>query len=146
MRTLGTSLWQRESPKICGSGSHRSFNSLKCGRVMRTVVWIAFFAVFVLSFSGCGKSKDQAIQDLAKLNLKFSTDDFVRSAENGDLQALQLFLDAGIDVNLVNSNGSTALMAAAQKGRIEVVNKLISQKANLDLQGKDGATALWLAA
>lgn len=113
---------------------------------MRTVVWIAFFAVFVLSFSGCGKSKDQAIQDLAKLNLKFSTDDFVRSAENGDLQALQLFLDAGIDVNLANSNGSTALMAAAQKGRIEVVNKLISQKANLDLQGKDGATALWLAA
>jgi ankyrin repeat protein len=38
------------------------------------------------------------------------------------------------------------LMAAAQKGRIEIVTKLIAQKANLDLQGRDGATALWLAA
>ena len=43
-------------------------------------VWIA-----VLLF-GCGQSKEQAIQELEKLNLKFTPDDFVRSAENGDTE------------------------------------------------------------
>jgi ankyrin repeat protein len=113
---------------------------------MKKVVWFALWVVLAVGFSDCGKSRDQAIQELARLNLKFSTDDFVRSAESGDLRAFQLFLDAGIDVNLTSSNGTTALMAAAQKGRIEIVTKLIAQKANLDLQGRDGATALWFAA
>jgi ankyrin repeat protein len=126
--------------------SHAEPKALMFVCVMKKVVWFALFVVVALGFSGCGKSRDQAIQELARLNLKFSTDDFVRSAENGDLRAFQLFLEAGIDVNLTNSNGATALMAAAQKGRIEIVTQLIAQKANLDLQGRDGATALWIAA
>jgi ankyrin repeat protein len=113
---------------------------------MRKVLSFALFAAFIVCLFGCGKSKDQAIQDLTRLNLKFSPDDFVRSAESGDLKAFQLFLDAGMDVNSVNSSGLTALMAAAQKGRIEITSKLIQQKANLDFQGKDGTTALMLAA
>jgi ankyrin repeat protein len=111
---------------------------------MSKTVWLTVF-IGVLLF-GCGQSKEQAIQELEKLNLKFTQDDFVRSAENGDAKAVQLFLDAGIDCNAQSSAGLTALMAAAKNGRIDVVKKLLDQKAKVDAQGKDGLTALMLAA
>ena len=95
---------------------------------------------------GCGQSKEQAIQELEKLNVKFTPDDFVQSAEKGDLKAIQLFLNAGIDCNAQSATGLTALMAASKNGRIEVVNKLLDQKVNVDAQDKQGVTALMLAA
>ena len=101
--------------------------------------------VFALLF-GCGQSKEQAIQELEKLNVKFTPDDFVQSAEKGDLKAIQLFLSAGIDCNAQSATGMTALMAASRHGRIDVVNKLLEQKVNVDAQGKQGTTALMLAA
>ena len=101
--------------------------------------------IAVLVF-GCGQSKEHAIQELEKLNVRFTPDDFARSAENGDMKAVQLFLDAGIDCNAQSSAGLTALMAASKNGRIEVVRKLLDQKVKIDAQGKDGVTALMLAA
>lgn len=109
----------------------------------KAVCFSIFVAVFLF---GCGQSKEQAIQELEKLNVKFTADDFVQSAEKGDLKAIQLFLNAGIDGNAQSSSGLTALMAASQKGRLEVVNKLLEQKVNVDAQGKQGVTALMLAA
>ena len=111
---------------------------------MSRAVW---FSILVAAFLfGCGQSKEQAVQELEKLNVKFTPDDFVQSAEKGDLKAIQLFLSAGIDCNTQSAQGSTALMAAAKNGRIDVVNKLLDQKANIDAQGKQGVTALMLAA
>ena len=111
---------------------------------MSKAVWLTV-CIAVLLF-GCGQSKEQAIQELEKLNVKFTPDDFVRSAENGDMKAVQLFFDAGIDCNAQSSGGLTALMAASKKGRIDVVKKLLDQKVKIDAQGKDGVTALMLAA
>jgi ankyrin repeat protein len=111
---------------------------------MSKAVWLTVF-IGILLF-GCGQSKEQAIQELAKLNLKFTPDDFVRSAGNGDAKAVQLFLDAGIDCNAQSSTGLTALMAASKNGRIDLVKKLLDQKVKIDATGKDGVTALMLAA
>jgi ankyrin repeat protein len=106
-----------------------------------------WFTILVAAFLfGCGQSKEQAVEQLEKLNVKFTPDDFVQSAEKGDLKAIQLFLNAGIDRNVQSVSGSTALMAAAKNGRIDVVNKLLEQKANVDAQSKQGVTALMLAA
>ncbi|MBV8330985.1 MAG: ankyrin repeat domain-containing protein [Verrucomicrobia bacterium] len=108
-------------------------------------VWFSVLAAALLL--GCGQSKDQALGELAKLNVKFTPDDFVQAADRGDLKALQLFLDGGMDCDAQNASGSTALMAAAKNGRIDVVNKLLEQKLNLNLQDKQGETALmWAAA
>ena len=111
---------------------------------MRKAVW---FSILIAAFLfGCGQSKEQAVQELEKLNVKFTPDDFVRSAEKGDLKAIQLFLNAGIDCNAQSATGSTSLMAASKYGRIDVVNKLLEQKVNVDAQDKQGVTALMLAA
>jgi ankyrin repeat protein len=108
-------------------------------------VWFSVLAAALLL--GCGQSKDQALEELAKLNVKFTPDDFVQAADRGDLKALQLFLEGGMDCDAQNASGSTALMAAAKNGRIDVVNKLLAQKLNLNLQDKQGETALmWAAA
>jgi ankyrin repeat protein len=111
---------------------------------MTRAVWFTFLVAALLL--GCGQSKDRALQELTKLNLKFTPDDFVRAAGQGDLKAVQLFLDGGMDCNAQNSSGSTALIAAAKNGRIDVVNKLLEHKINLNLQDKQGETALMKAA
>ena len=113
-------------------------------RGLARAVWFSILVAALLL--GCGQSKDQALQELAKLNVKFTPDDFVQAADRGDLKAVQLFLDGGMDCNAQNSSGSTALMAAAKNGRIDVVNKLLEQKLNLNLQDKQGETALMQAA
>jgi ankyrin repeat protein len=113
---------------------------------MTRVVWFGLGAIFAALLIGCGQSKEQALQELEKLNVKFTPDDFVQSADKGDLKAVQLCLEAGIDGNSPDASGSTALMAAAKKGRIDVVNTLLEQKLNLNLQDKQGETALMLAA
>jgi ankyrin repeat protein len=117
-----------------------------CTLVMKRVAWFGVGVLVALFLFGCGKSKDQAIQELEKLNLKVQSDDFVRSAERGDTKALLLFSEAGIDINSQNSGGYTALMAAAKNGQVDVVNKLLEQKTNVDVQGYNGLTALMLAA
>jgi ankyrin repeat protein len=111
---------------------------------MSKAFWLSILVTGFLF--GCGQSKEQVVQELEKLNVKFTPDYFVRSAEKGDLKAVELFLAAGIDVNAQNASGLTALMAAAKNGRIEVVNKLLDQKVNVDAQSKQGVTALMLAA
>jgi ankyrin repeat protein len=111
---------------------------------MTRALWLIILVTGFLF--GCGQSKEQVVQELEKLNVKFTADDFVRSAEKGDLKAVNLFLAAGIDVNAQNASGFTALMAAAKNGRMEVVNKLLDQKVNVDVQSKQGVTALMLAA
>jgi ankyrin repeat protein len=113
---------------------------------MKRVIWLSAFVLLVLFLFGCGKSKEQAVQELERLNLKVRSDDFVRSAEQGDTKALPLFFEAGIDINAQNSSGYTALMAAAKNGQAEIVSKLLEQKANVDVQGYNGLTALILAA
>ena len=110
------------------------------------VAWFGVVLALALLLFGCGKSKEQAAQELEKLNLKVQSDDFVRSAELGDSKALGLFFAAGIDINAQNSGGYTALMAAAKNGQVDVVNKLLERKANVNIQGYVGLTALMLAA
>jgi ankyrin repeat protein len=97
-------------------------------------------------FAGCSRSKDEAIRDLQRLNLKFTTEDYVRSAGLGDMKALSLFLDAGIDPNAVNSDGITALIAATAHGRIAAVKFLLDHNADPNTAGKSGQTPLMAAA
>lgn len=109
--------------------------------------WTAVLCLVGCVFiAGCSRSKDEVIQDLQRLNLKFTTEDYVRSAGLGDMKALNLFLDAGIDPNALNSEGITALIAAAAHGRIAAVKFLLDHNADPNAAGKLGQTPLMAAA
>ena len=100
----------------------------------------------LLPLFGCSKSKDDVVKELNALNFQFNGDDFVRSAAEGDQKALGLFFAAGFDVNTPNTAGYTGLMAAAQRGRADIVKLLLDHKADPNVAGRDAGTALMLAA
>jgi len=100
----------------------------------------------LLPLFGCSKSKEDLVKELNALNFQFNGDDFVRSAAEGDQKALGLFFAAGFDVNTPNTAGYTGLMAAAERGRSDIVKLLLDHKADPNAAGRDGDTALLLAA
>jgi uncharacterized protein len=102
--------------------------------------------LLLLPLFGCSKSKDDVVKELNALNFQFNGDDFVRSAAEGDQKALGLFFAAGFEVNTPNSAGYTGLMAAAERGRADIVKLLLDHKADPNVAGRDAGTALMLAA
>ena len=64
----------------------------------------------------------------------------------GDLGTLTAALDAGVDPDVLEPNGSTPLIVAAMFGQTDLVRFLIEREAALDIRNNDGATALHVAA
>ncbi|HSP68763.1 MAG TPA: ankyrin repeat domain-containing protein [Bryobacteraceae bacterium] len=58
------------------------------------------------------------------------------------VEAIQLCLDAGVDINAANGQGQTALHAAALKGYDKVVQFLADRGANLNAKDRQGKTPL----
>jgi ankyrin repeat protein len=58
------------------------------------------------------------------------------------IEAIQLCLDAGVDINAANGQGQTALHAAALKGYDKVVQFLADHGANLSAKDKQGKSPL----
>ena len=53
-----------------------------------------------------------------------------------NIEAVKMLLDLGLDPNAANNDGRTPLMAAAMKGRSEVVQMLVDKGARLDTRDK----------
>jgi ankyrin repeat protein len=58
------------------------------------------------------------------------------------IESIKLCLDAGVDIDAVDSNGRSALFGAAQQGFDKVVSFLASRGAKVDLKDRSGRTAL----
>ena len=70
---------------------------------------------------------------------------FYVAAESGDTAKIAESLNQGIDVNVTDEHGQTALMVAADEGHVDTVKLLLQHKASPDLQNRLGGTALMLA-
>lgn len=73
--------------------------------------------------------------------------DFLKSAQDGDLQEMKKVLAANkLDVNVTDSFGWTALMCAAHAGRVQTINYLLQQGADATLrENSSGMTAVDIA-
>ncbi|MCE5263234.1 MAG: ankyrin repeat domain-containing protein [Deltaproteobacteria bacterium] len=65
--------------------------------------------------------------------------------KHDDARTVLDLLGRGIDVNVPDRHGQTALMLAAHAGRHAIVEILIAHRANLDVTAKFGLSALMLA-
>lgn len=70
---------------------------------------------------------------------------FLETAAGGSLKTLQVFLDAGLNVNSTDNLGVTALMTAAKHRDKRLVTYLIRKGADLNKQDSQGRTALMYA-
>mmetsp|Transcript_66161 Transcript_66161/g.159663 ORF Transcript_66161/g.159663 Transcript_66161/m.159663 type:complete len:218 (-) Transcript_66161:122-775(-) len=71
----------------------------------------------------------------------------VDAAREGNLDLLKQLTNKGVNAGAADSNGLTALMWAATKGKVDCVDHLITEGASLDAQSTKGKnTALHLAA
>lgn len=80
--------------------------------------------------------------------LEYSANTFIDRAGKGDLAAVELFLAAGIDPDVHETNrndGDTALMASARNGHISVIQALLDNGANVN-RWVSGYCALFAAA
>lgn len=64
---------------------------------------------------------------------------------SGHIRSLHAVIDAGIDLNLANSEGKTPLMYAAQQGDKEIVEVLLAGNADPSHENADGVSAYDLA-
>ncbi len=73
------------------------------------------------------------------------TREWEEAVRRGDVADLERLLAAGVDLDARNRRGQTALMLAAQHGRLEAVRFLVAHGAALDHTAKYGLSALMLA-
>jgi uncharacterized protein len=86
------------------------------------------FVLCALMGANASLAKDsaEARKDIKQMGIEYTSQQFATSAGEGDMIAIQLFLDAGMDVN---SGGGAALGLAAGRGQVEMVKFLMSKGA-----------------
>jgi ankyrin repeat protein len=73
-------------------------------------------------------------------------EDWVRAVGKRDVAAIERLVKHGVDVNLSTADGKTALMLAAQQGRVDLIRALLDAGATINLTNTRGGTALMYAA
>ena len=112
--------------------------------LLLALIGLAFDA-YLITREPARKPRPEAAQQLLKLRgYEFDEKRFHAAAGAHDLMAISAFLDGGINVNAQNASdeGRTALISAAARGDLEVVNLLIHGGADPNVTDNNGYTAL----
>lgn len=99
--------------------------SIFCRNRLLAVV-VAFVLCASFQYSSAAADAVQARKDIKAMGMEYSGQDFAKAAGNGDMTAVQLFLDAGMDVN---EGGGAAIGLAAGRGKTKMVQFLLSKGA-----------------
>ncbi len=84
---------------------------------------------------------------LERSGIRFSSQEFLNEVSKNNEKAVDLFVKAGVDLNAMNEKGQTALMLAAEKGHVRMLQALAKLNApSLNHADKSGNTALMTAA
>ncbi len=108
--------------------------------------------IFVLLLLGaCAPISEKPTPEQAKQFLKlrgynFDESSYFKAAAAGDRMAVNAFLAAGMNPNVLDpERGETALIAAATRGDIAIVKTLLEGGADVNTRSQLGATALFRA-
>lgn len=74
----------------------------------------------------CGDPQSAALKELSSKGYSLSVPEFVRAARAGDAEVVRGFVAAGMEPNLADASGVTALEAAISVGNLETVEALLA--------------------
>ena len=115
---------------------------------IRADLLLFVFATFLLAFTGCKETNQKPTPDQSKGALKlrgydFDEKSFLRAASTSDEVAVRTFIDAGMSPNIPEpTNGGSALISAATRGDLEMVNALLQGGADVNQKDEKRFTAL----
>jgi hypothetical protein len=113
---------------------------------LRTCRIILFWFIFItLCGSGC-RGQESYRAELEQRGIAFTPESFFRTVHVGDRSDIELFLKAGMNVNVRGENGYTPLMWASASHDTEIVSFFIEKGADVNAENEDGYTALMFAA
>lgn len=138
--------------------SHKHFIQFRSFHSSRLLLTLFFVALA----TGCSKDdatvespkvgdvviKDESIDIVYTANtpnisdIAITADSLGMFSSQGNIAAVKLLLEAGIDVNARTSAGSIALVEASWMGRHEVVSYLIEKNADINIASSTNITAL----
>ena len=95
-------------------------------RTLSLAIITAFTLCVIVQADIAAADNVQARKDIKAMGLEYTGQDFAKAAGNGDTITVQLFLDAGMDVN---SGGGAAIGLAAGRGQLAMVKLLLSKGA-----------------
>ncbi len=93
-----------------------------------------------------GPDELAARERLAQKNIPLSEESFTRAVEEGDTDAVELLLAAGLSPEVKDGAGRAALITAAARGRNHVSQELLRRGADVNARDADGSTALMQSA
>src|SRR6266850_8141703 len=98
-------------------------------------------AVLVVALAplACTSSQEKARARLGVMNIAYSDDSFVERAAAGDSVVVRDFLQSGIKPNVTGKDGRTPLIAAAEAGRLDIVQLLLQSGAQVNATDKSKA-------
>lgn len=92
---------------------------------MKSTFVILAYVTCVLSLAGCAKTEP------------------IEIASQNDIEAVKAYLDEGFDINTINSNGTTMLLAATIEGHSDLVDYLLKSGADPNLSNIQGTSPLF---
>lgn len=87
---------------------------------------------------GCRDRQSESLVGLAQAGYSLSVGEFHRAAQEGDVAAMELFLNAGTRLDIRGERGETALTLAARGGRAAAVDWLIRKSVALTIRNQSG--------
>jgi len=71
--------------------------------------------------------------------------DLIESAENGDIERVNELLEQGVNPDIQDNYGRTALISASKGGYLDIVELLLEYHADIHIKNRQGYSALLLA-
>jgi hypothetical protein len=116
---------------------------------MNRIIAASFFIISLSVVAWCDQQENERLKarrELGQLGLQYTWQDFVRSIENKDRLAVDLFLAAGMSIEIQDSRRGTPLMYMAARGNVEGARLLVDRGANVNAKTEKGWTVLMQAA
>lgn len=92
---------------------------------MKAPLTLVVLAALILAVPPVHTDQAGARERLEKAGLAFTPEAFLQEVAEGDVEHVELFLEAGIDPSVRNASGRTALWVAAERRQVEVVKALL---------------------